>query len=87
MKFPSLWRRKPRYEEIDPMSFLRRAQAIQTRLGSTMARAERYARGSDIEGLEAAEEEAEFLGEQMRNLRLEQLVAEELGYRREIVEK
>lgn len=87
MKFPSLRRRKPRYEEIDPMSFLRRAQAIQTRLGSVMTQARRAARDRDIEGLDAAALEGEFLLEQMRNLRLEQLAAEELGYRREIVEK
>lgn len=75
------WLRREKFEKIDPMEFVFRAEAIQTRLAQVLTRAKRYERSHDIEGLEAARDEAELLLDNMRELRLEQLAAVTDGYR------
>lgn len=64
-------------EEVDPWSFVRRAEAIQTQMGKVSRRAERAAKEGDLEALRACERESALLTDRMADIRLEQIAWQE----------
>jgi hypothetical protein len=78
------WRQKQleqRGEEIDPLDFLRRAEAIQLRMSEVRSRCDRAAIDGDVDTMNACVREADLLLDNLRQLRLEQIAAEGNGYR------
>jgi hypothetical protein len=67
--------------DIDPMSFVRRAEAVGVRMSEVHDRCNRAVDRGDLEAAEAARVEAELLVANLREIRLEQLEAENNGYR------
>lgn len=74
------FRRKPKVERIDPVSFLRRSEAVTVRMSEVMERANEAEEREDLEALRACSAEAQLLVQNIRDIRLEQLEAEENGY-------
>lgn len=68
-------------DDVDPMSFLRRAQAVETQMVKVRNRAEAARRAGDVEGLEAALAEADLLVASVADIRLEQIACQERGWK------
>lgn len=78
------FKRRQKYEKIDPMSFWPRAEAVRLQVERVHARCERAAEDLDLDAMRAARAETDLLLDNLREIRLEQIEAASQGYRKPI---